>query len=94
MTEVLWTQEEKDGLGEDLNAIGNLLASHDQSIFQVIATVNVIQRILVESKIATNEVLKGKISEEVKRMQELYLSQLERVQKEAEAAQAAPAAAE
>lgn len=94
MTEVLWTQEEKDGLGEDLNAIGNLLASHDQSIFQVIATVNVIQRILVESKITTNDVLKSKISEEVKRMQELYLAQLERVQKEAEAVQAAPATTE
>lgn len=94
MTEVLWTQEEKDGLGEDLNAIGNLLASHDQSIFQVIATVNVIQRILVESKITTNDVLKSKISEEVKRMQELYLAQLERVQKEAEASQDAPATTE
>ena len=95
MTEVTWTQEEKEGLNEDLNAIGNLLASHDQSIFQVIATVNVVQRILVENGTTTNELLKSKISEEVKRMQELYLAQLEKIQKEGEAAeQTAPAANE
>ncbi len=95
MTEITWTQEEKEGLSEDLNAIGNLLASHDQSIFQVIATVNVIQRLLVDNGITTNDLLKAKISDEVKRMQDLYLEQLDKVQKEAEeASKEAPAANE
>ncbi len=84
MTEVLWTAEEKEGLIEDLNAIGNLLTSHDQSIFQIVATVNVLQRTLVDAGITTNEKLKEGISKEVERMQKLYLAKLEEAQKQAQ----------
>lgn len=74
-----FTQEEKVALIEDITNIGNLIASHDNSIFQLIAAINVVQKTLVEKGVSTNEELRTNIKQEIEKMQAIYLEELKKV---------------
>lgn len=83
MTEVTkaeFTQEEKGALIEDITNIGNLIASHDNSIFQLIAAINVVQRTLVEKGVSTNDELRAGIKAEIEKMQAIYIEELQKAQ--------------
>lgn len=71
-------ETEKKGLIEDLRVIGEMLTIHDNSIFQLLASVNVLKSILIEAGITSEEKILTHVNVELKKIQtevEKYLSQ-------------------
>lgn len=71
-------ENEKKGLIEDLRVIGEMLTIHDNSIFQLLASVNVLKSILIEAGITSEEKILTHVNVELKKIQtevEKYLSQ-------------------
>lgn len=71
------TQEE---LVQDLQTIGNVVQQHDQSIFQIIASLNAIQAILLEKKLCDEKDLAEKTQEEAKVLQEKVMNMINKGQ--------------
>jgi len=65
------TQEE---LVQDLQTIGNVVQQHDQSIFQIIASLNAIQAILLDKDLCQEKDLAEKTQEEAKILQEKIMA--------------------
>jgi len=78
---------------KDIQLLGNVVQQHDQSIFQMIASLNAMQAIIIEKEICTEEDLINKTQEEAKKLQEKIMEMVNKekeeekkpVEKEAEA---------
>jgi len=64
------TEYNKEEVIKDIQLLGNVVQQHDQSIFQMIASLNAMQTILIESEICKEEDLINKTQEEAKKLQE------------------------
>lgn len=59
-----------DELVQDLQTIGNVVQQHDQSVFQIIASLNAIQAILLQKDICTEKDMSQATETEAKVLQE------------------------
>lgn len=67
------TQKEEFNIEElvnDLQTIGNVVQQHDQSIFQIIASLNALQNILLSKNVCSEDDMKEATEEEAKILQE------------------------
>lgn len=81
------TATEKEALSNDLELIGQVIGTHDQSIFQLIASVNAMQSLAIEKGQYTQEEILKQTEKEVKKIQEKF--QAAQAQAEAAVAEAA-----
>lgn len=54
---------------KDIQLLGNVVQQHDQSIFQIISSLNAIQALMIDNKVCTEEDLTAKTQEEAKILQ-------------------------
>lgn len=64
------TEISQEELIQDLQTIGNVVQQHDQSIFQIIASLNAIQAVLLEKEVCTEEGMSEATQKEAKILQE------------------------
>lgn len=55
---------------QDLQTIGNVVQQHDQSIFQIIASLNAIQAVLLEKEVCTEQEMSDATQREAKVLQD------------------------
>jgi len=79
MTEI--NQEE---IIKDIQLLGNVVQQHDQSIFQMIASLNAMQAILIEKDLCTEKDLIDKTQEEAKVLQAKIMDMVNKEKEEAE----------
>jgi len=79
MTEI--NQEE---IIKDIQLLGNVVQQHDQSIFQMIASLNAMQAILIEKDLCTEKDLIDKTQEEAKVLQTKIMDMVNKEKEEAE----------
>ncbi len=58
----------------DIQLLGNVVQQHDQSVFQIIASLNAIQFLLIENKVCTEEDLATATQNEAKALQEKIMA--------------------
>lgn len=74
------TMEEKEALAKDLELIGQVMGTHDQSIFQLIAAMNAVQELLISKDIISKEDIIGQTEIEVGKIQEKFTAAQERAE--------------
>ncbi len=77
-----FTEQEKQGLANDLGMLVSMSVEHGQYIFNLIAAVNVLNDILTGAKIVSEEELKTKIEAELVKMKDEFLAAQKEAPKE------------
>ena len=76
------TAEEKCNLAKDLVVIHNVLQNHDSSIFQLIAGINALQKVIIEKLEIPEEELQKAIQLELEVIQEKFIKKISEETKE------------
>lgn len=76
-----WTNAEKSAMAGDFQTFASIVFEHGQYLFNCIAAINVQQEILISKNIISEDELKGRIENELKRMK----AEFEKTQRPAEA---------
>ncbi len=63
------TEYNQEEIVKDIQLLGNVVQQHDQSIFQMIASLNAMQAILIEKDLCTEKDLIDKTQDEAKILQ-------------------------
>lgn len=80
------TSQEKFDLACDLYIMADGIQSHDQSIFQLIAAINTIKKVLIDSSLITQEDFQAKINGELETIYKTLQSKMQSKQEEEKAA--------
>ncbi len=78
MTEKEYVPLTMQEVENELNGMGLALGSHEQTLFHTVATLNALQRVLVEKKIATNEELVAIMSDELTKLQNAFVEHMQK----------------
>lgn len=74
------TQDEKFQLARDMTVLYHSLQSHDQTIFQLIAGFNALQKIIQEKLEVSDEQMQGVLTEELENVQKLFLNKVKQME--------------
>ena len=66
---------------QDIQLLGNVVQQHDQSIFQMIASLNAIQSVMLSKSICTEEEISEATQAEAKTLQEKIMNMVQEKEK-------------
>lgn len=75
-----FSKEEKFNLAKDMTVIHNVLQNHDQSIFQIIAGYNALQKIMMDKLEISEEEMESTIKTEYEGIQAKFQEQIAKMQ--------------
>ncbi len=78
------TEYNQEEIIKDIQLLGNVVQQHDQSIFQMIASLNAMQAILIEKDLCNEKDLTDKTQEEAKILQEKIMEMVNKDKEEKE----------
>jgi len=84
------TEYNQEEIIKDIQLLGNVVQQHDQSIFQMIASLNAMQAILIEKDLCTEKDLIDKTQDEAKVLQEKIMDMVNKEKEEKEEAKEEP----